>query len=140
MSTSLLSICGPKELSIDQSLLFSAYDTIGEDMLTIIEKAYSADQRGKKIGEDLWDQVNDINYLIVYFYIIRNYIIANDLTSTSDINDTKDTYKIDCIRKHFACFGFDIDPLLNVYGIVPGSTLGIDYAELETGDNPFEIL
>lgn len=140
MANSLINICGVKDITIIQQLLISTYDEVSDDILTIINNAYKADQYGKKISEELWDQVNDINYFILYSFIMKFELNTKGGNDLNTINSLKDKYKINCIRKHFSCFGFDIDPILISMGIEVGTNLGIDYASLETTENTLTTL
>lgn len=138
-NTSLYNTCNTKDPNYYQELLFNAYDILTEDIIELINKAYKEDQYGKKIADNTWDTVNDINYLILYLFIINDKILRQGYL-TGEISDNFRTeiledYKISCVKKHFSCKNININPLLELFNI--SNNGGIDYMNIETGNNPF---
>lgn len=138
-NTSLYNTCNPKDPNYFQQLLFNAYNIVNEDIMNLINKGYKEDQRGKKIADYTWDSVNDINYLILYLFILNDKIIREgSLTgevSESFREELREEYKIDCIKKYFFCKNININPLLELFAV--NTDGGIDYMSIETGNNPF---
>lgn len=122
-------------------LVLDLTDLLESDIISIINSAYTYDEQGKdSLANEKWDLLNDIIYLNVYLTIIKqDTLIKLSNGEEIDFDDFNETWKIDCIRKHFACSNFDIDPILEVFGFVRSGNDGIDYMSISLGTNIWEI-
>jgi hypothetical protein len=133
-------------LSDAEQMHIDAFTTIEEALVEAIGIAYKADRYGKtKKSTQYWDYANDFMYLQILLTIMRLRVeedIANCDIQTVD--SYYELYNIECIKKRFACNGFDINPLLEEYNLERGSTsfgAGIGYMAIEEGncDNIFQV-
>lgn len=127
------------EPTISEISTFEAFDLISPAMNALVAKAFAGEKRGKNEDEK-WETVNEI-----MMFNLQMVIASQDMKKqlawdgTFDINKIEEKYKINCARKHFACKGFDIDPLLQHYGLTKLGLTGLDFMSLEDSDNVWEI-
>ncbi len=137
--------CGAIIPSFYEQLTFNAVDYLmatSGDFLTVVNKAYGYDEKGKEdLADKQWDIANDLIYFNLYLMIIQQQRQIKARAGVEyDYDELTETWKIDCIRKHFACFNIDIDPILELFSFTRAGLDGIDYMNIEIGDNPWEIL
>lgn len=115
-----------------------AFDLIAPAMNMLAAKAFAAERKGKKDDKD-WETANEIMMFNLQMVIAAQDMKKQLIWGTFDVIKLYEKYKINCARKHFACKGFDIDPLLAHYGLTAIGTDGINFMNLEDGDNVWEI-
>lgn len=133
--------CQLIEPTFFEYLLLDSTDLLESNLISIINTAYSYDEQGKdSLANDKWDLANDIIYLIIYSMIIKNDVLIK-LKNGEEIqfDEFSETWKLDCIRKHFACSGFDIDSMLELFGFKRTGNDGIDFMSISSGTNIWEI-
>jgi hypothetical protein len=116
-----------------ESHAIGGFELIETAMAAALETAYTKEERGVD-GTVNYDFANDLMILNLHF-AIAEYRNDGSLTLT----EMKENYKVDCIRKTMALQGFDIDPLLNYYGLTTASVDGINYMDIEGEDNDFIV-
>lgn len=131
-----INFCQIKSLDPAESLTLDAYDEIESILSTYISKAYKLDEYGKSAdASKIWDYGNKIVYLIGYLFLIRERILKDYRNcQLKTFAEYKEIYKLDCIRKTFACFSipFDVDNLYSIFGVnSPFGFDGIDFMAIE---------
>lgn len=123
---------------------FSEQDTIGgfeliaPFMLDAVTKAFASEERGAD-ATDTWDLANDIMMCNLHFIIAALEMKRRHNNGTLVFSELAEDYKFDCIRKTMACKGFDVDPLMEFYGLANGGMDGIDFMDIEDGPNVWTI-
>jgi len=96
------------------SYLFDNYEDL-YDKAIVYEKFGKIDK-----AENCYNKINEFHYLL--WYLVRMYNTKSFDISQGNIYDI-DTYwtnwSIDCIIKNFQCNGYNIIPLLNIFGFGP---------------------
>ncbi|HEY8363958.1 MAG TPA: hypothetical protein VIK84_00170 [Haloplasmataceae bacterium] len=133
--------CQLIEPTLFEYLVLDSTDLLENDLISIINTAYSYDEQGKdSLANDKWDLANDIIYFIIYSTIIKkDVLIKLSKGEEIDFDDFNERWKIDCIRKHFACNNFDIDSILELFGFKRTGNDGIDFMSISSGTNIWEI-
>lgn len=123
-------------------LFNEAFGLIKDQVKSILLKAASFEKQGKKReAACLYLQAYKILSLPLYIYLVKYSI---DLIINSgeclDENFVTDTYKLDCIRKEFACMnpGIDIDKIMDIFGLTD-ELIGIGWMAIEEGCVIFEV-
>jgi hypothetical protein len=140
-----------------QNLSADYYTAIGTYVDNIMTELYQAEMYGKDT-EIYYDMLNDFHYLYTLLILIYqemqndaiwefNYGTGCNQSQTVDYYLEK--YNINCIQKHFFCYGYDIADALNVFGLNPDMQeqdgIGFMYIEFdspvacETNKKPFRV-
>lgn len=132
--------CQIDTLTTDEFITIEAYEVIENLVKSYIEKGYKQDLYALKGANSSWDLGNDLFYLLTYLQIVRSSIIR-DIQSCNkqSFEYYKDKFKLDCIKKYFACksTGIDISALYNIFGVgSPVGYEGIAYMAIGFDDTP----
>jgi hypothetical protein len=124
-----------------EQLLLDNTNLLENVLISNINLGFNYDEQGKdSLANEKWDLVNDIIYFSIYSMIIKqDVLIKLSRGEEIDFDDFNEKWKIDCIRKHFACSGFDIDSMLELFGFKRSSNDGIDFMSISLGTNIWEI-
>ncbi len=119
-----------------EQITFDSYQEIEVIIKTYIDKGSKLDQYGiSDKASPIWEYGNKIVYLVNLLFIIRERILKDYRNCELQTFDTyKEIYKLDCIRKTFACLSipFDVNPLYAVFGLDnPYGFDGIAFMALE---------
>ena len=129
----------------------SNFDKLIRDYYEIVEKWYAGKFSQNVTAETFgfsdklnYDIINDFNYLLLLYII--TYLERLDAEHASGCPVLADTFivssKLDCVRDHFKCIGFDIKELNSIFKLVDGNLDGIGNMAIEgdeCGSPEFEI-
>ncbi len=123
-------------LNTDEQITSEMYAQVETIIKTYIDRGSKLDEYGiSDKASVIWEYGNKITYLVTYLSIIRQRILKDYINCELDtFENYKEEYKLDCIRKTFACFSipFDVDALYAVYGLNnPYGFEGIEFMALE---------
>ncbi len=115
-------------LNASEQLTIDSYSAIKTIVKSYIDRAYKLDEYGiSDKSSIIWEEGNKIFYLITYLTFANEQITKDYINCNLNTFDYyKELYKLDCIRKTFACLTipFDVDPLYEVFGL--GKNFGFD--------------
>jgi len=105
-----------------QQLIAEYYYQANTMIFGINNDIYAAEIFGKPT-EQLYNKLNDFNYLIMLLVIIY-FKRQDDISWSSDNEDEGidyyyEEYNLECIRRNFLCKGYDIINLLRVFNLDP---------------------
>lgn len=123
--------------TVTDVLVNGAFDLISPDILELLVNATNGEQYGEDRAQDRQLSVQII-ILNLHLQVAHNEMVALNAQGLLDMDALHEKYKIDCIRKTLACKGYDIDPLVDYYGLSPHGLDGVDYMGIEN-DNVWEI-
>lgn len=132
-----INFCQIKDLLPDESLTLDSYNEVENIINNYSTLAIKLDQYGETDKANTnWEDANKLIYLVLYLTIIRQRIFKDFQNCTlQTLQQYKDIYKLDCIKKEFSCLSipFNVDNLYNIFGvgITPGFD-GIDFMAIET--------
>lgn len=128
-----LAIFGKNDISRQQFLLAKFSQIVSSFTRDQFESAISDEYFGNKPN---YDSMNDFNYLFVLLLIIDNEM--NFDLSTGNTAPWYDKiyyiekYRLEDVRKHFKCMGYDITPLLSLIELNDAQPpSGIDHMYIE---------
>ncbi len=108
-------------LNADEQITSDMYAQVESIIKTYIDKGSKLDEYGiSDKASPIWEYGNKIIYLVGLLSVIRQRILKDYRNCRLDtFENYKETYKLECIRKTFACFSipFDVNALYAVYGL-----------------------
>jgi hypothetical protein len=124
--------CCPKHVPTQGEIFFSQYYSCASAILNqYMNTMVNSEYFGKPTkSQQYTDAINDIHALFGYLYII--YMEMAEDASKDPCGQPKPisyyytTHKIECIKSYYACRGYNVNPLLAVFG-------------LENGNNPVSL-
>lgn len=121
MSGQFINFCQIQPLNSSEQLTIDSYEELESNLKYYIDKVYKLDTYGRTKESNKNIKVGlHLIYLNIYLNIVRSAIL-NDIQTCNkkSFDDYKKQYKLDCIKKHFACLdkGVDIDNLLSIYNL-----------------------
>ncbi len=119
-----------------EQITFDSYQEIEVIIKSYIDKGSKLDQYGiSDKASPIWEYGTKIVYLVNLLFIIRERILKDYRNCELQTFDTyKEIYKLDCIKKTFACFSipFNVTPLYAIFGLDnPYGFDGIAFMALE---------
>lgn len=132
-----INFCQIKELLPEEGITLDSYNEVQTIINNYSTLGIKLDQYGEtEKANTNWENANKVIYLVLYLSIIRQRILKDFKNcKLQTLQEYKDIYKLDCIKKEFSCLSisFNVDTLYNIYGvgITPGFD-GIDYMAIET--------
>jgi len=100
--------------------LKDAYDSVQDDLTTLMNDAFAAELFGyADKSECAFNKINNIHYLMVLMAIIyyqKKMDIANNGTDEGTIYYVEE-YDIECIKKNFLCINVDISQILSIFNL-----------------------
>lgn len=142
--------CCGTDVTPGQEIIAQYYEEASPWIFNLMDQAFAAAIYGKD-PQVYYNRTNDFHYLLALMLIIRKrrleYVALNGVDQTVDY--WYETYNLACITRTFMCKGYDIAPLLDIFGLNPISGRpvlggintspcppaldGIDYMHIESG-------
>ncbi len=121
-----------------RQLWMEYYKLINNKVGALISIAFSSGIYGhREENIDYYNQINNFHYLFLYLYNIRveyqaEYALyeAGLIDELVTIEELAETYKLECIRKTMACYGYNMMIIYELFGLnwISDSTMdGIGY-------------
>lgn len=131
-------------LSQLEQMHIDAFKVIDTELKTATGKAYKAETFGKTLtSKENWDYAFSLMIFQLLLTIIKARVdddTNNGIRKSAD--DYWNYYMIKCWRKKFNCKGFNINTLLEVYGLdytTLSISSGIDFDLINSGSNPIIV-
>ena len=136
-----LDTCCGTEASALNKLIAQYYMVASPMMFKNNDNIFAAEIFGKEV-EKLYNAQNDLNYLLCLFVMIYNERLNDEQWSNNgEDKGTQyyyDEHNLKCIRQSFMCKGYDILPLLKVFGLDTNITISQTIEPI--GTSPIGVL
>lgn len=129
------------EPSLYEQLIVDAYEEVNPDVMKLLQEGYEHDIVGNaKEARKNFVKVNYRYYIILLSILMKRYSDRENLSGNCNV-ELRNKYKIDCILKNMQCEGFNIKPILDIFGLTESyaTNTGINSVTIETGCNPLIV-
>ena len=100
------------------------YSFIFDKIASLLTAANQSGIYGHADNVDWYDQINNFHYLFFYLYMIRmeyqeeiRLYEAGLISELTTVQELAEKYKLDCIRKTMACYGYNMIPVYSLFDL-----------------------